>query len=118
MLVQYSGFAVVAGGREYSFHVSGPNHADRSFTLVIEKESFRQGSLKYQEGPDLCYRKLLSGLAAEQKDSPLRPRQHVSELEVAEYTASSHTKSRAWTAEQRLAARQRFRAGRAEWGTR
>ena len=114
MGIQYAGFAVVAGGREYSFLVPGPDNMGRAFTMLIQDSAFRRGMLKYQEGPDLCYRKLLSALAAEEGKSPLRSRQQVTESEVVEYTALGRTKGRNWTEEQRQAARLRFRAGLAE----
>ena len=103
---------MVASGREYSFRVPGQDSTDRSFTVLIANAAFRQGLLKYQEGPDICYRKLLSALAAEQDDSPVHLRQQVTESEVAEYTAAGRARGRNWTEEQRLAARRRFHANR------
>lgn len=110
MRIQYVGFSVVAAGREYSFRVAGEDNEERSVTVTIENANFLPGKLKYQEGPDISYRKLLSALATEQSAGPTAPRQQVTRSEVTEYTAAGSSKARAWTEEQRLAARQRFRA--------
>ena len=50
-------FAAVAGGREYSFSVSGEGNADLSFKVVIEKAGFRPGLLKYQDGADISFKR-------------------------------------------------------------
>ena len=110
----YTGFTVVPGGREYGFSVPGYNTPARSFTVMIKDAAFRPGLLKYQEGPEICYGKLLTALAAEQSDHPLGARQDVTESEVTEYQASGRTKLRRWSEERRLEAKRRFRAKRAE----
>ena len=105
MRIQYLGFSVVASGREYSFRVLGQDNGDRSFTVAIANADFLPGRLKYQEGPDISYRKLLTALALEQSDSIMGLRQQLTESEVADYTAAGKTKARIWTEEQRMAAR-------------
>jgi len=113
-MLQYTGFAIVPGGRLYSFSVPGHEAPARCFTVVIENAAFRPGLLKYQEGPEICYGKLLAALSTEEDASPLSPQQRVSEPEVVAYKASGRTKVRKWTEEQRLEAKQRFKASRAE----
>ena len=110
----YTGFTVVPGGREYGFSVPGNNTPTRSFTVVIGDGAFRPGLLKYQEGPEICYGKLLTALAAEQSDCPLCARQDVTESEVAEYKASGRAKVGRWSEERRLEAKRRFKANRAQ----
>ena len=113
-MLQYTGFAIVPGGREYSFSVPGHTAPTRSFALVIKDAAFRPGLLKYQEGPGVCYAKLQAALAAEDADCPLCPRQQVTESEAAEFKAAGRAGVRTWTEEQRLKAKQRFKAARAE----
>ncbi len=110
----YAGFTNVPGGREYSFSVPGHNTPARSFTVVIRDAAFRPGLLKYQEGPGICYGKMLAALATEQSDSPLSARQYLTESEVVEYQASGRAKVRKWSEERRLEAKRRFQARRAE----
>lgn len=114
MLV-YTGFAIVPGGREYSFSVPGVNVPARSFTVMIREASFRPGLLKYQEGPGICYGKLTAALAAEPVDCPVCARQCVSETEVVAYHASGRAKARTWTEEQRQEAKRRFKANSARY---
>lgn len=113
-MLQYTGFSTVPGGREYGFSVLVHDTPARAFTVIIEEAAFRPGLLKYQEGPGICYGKLLAALQSEECDSPLCPRQRVTESEVAAYKASGTAKVRKWTEEQRLEAKQRFKASRAE----
>jgi len=109
MVLQYLGFAVVAGGREYSFRVRVPEGIDRDFTIAVANAGFLSGGLKYQEGPDVCYRKLLHALAGELTGSPALPRQQLSETELFDYKAIGPNKAHKRTEEQRAAARLRFR---------
>ena len=111
MRIQYVGFEVLAGGREYSFRVTAQDEADRIFTVTINQAGFLLGGLKYQEGPDISYRKLRSMLAAEHTDSPMGLRQLVTESDISGYAVvgSGSAKTRKRTEEQRMAAQQRFR---------
>ncbi len=109
MHLEYLGFSVLANGREYSFRVAGEDSADRSFTVIVVNADFLPGKLKYQEGPDISYRKLLSTLAVEQGDPPMCLRQKVTEADVADYIALGSARTRKPTEEQRAAARERFR---------
>ena len=113
-MLMYTGFTVVPGGREYGFSVPGHNTPTRYFTVVIKDAAFRPGLLRYQEGPEICYGKLLTALAAEQSDLPVGARQDVTESEVAEYQASGRAKVRRWSEERRLEAKLRFKANRAQ----
>lgn len=111
-MLTYTGFSVVPSGREYSFSLSARDTAARCFTVVITHAAFQQGLLKYQEGPGICYGKLLTALANEPTDCPLSTRQYVTEAEAVEYHALGRTKVRTWTEEQRLEAKRRFKAAR------
>ncbi len=109
MVLQYLGFSVVAGGREYSFRVRIPEGIDRDFTIAVANAGFLTGGLKYQEGPDVCYRKLLHALVGELTGSPALPWQQLSESEVVDYKSIGPNKAQKRSEEQRVAARQRFR---------
>lgn len=110
-MLQYLGFTALPATREYSFSVLAKDSPDRSFTVVIDESSFRHG-LRYQEGPGLCYGKLLAALEVETGDSPVCSRQQVSEGEASAYTLSGRSKGRKWTEEERLEAKRRFNATR------
>ena len=99
--LQYLGFATVPDGREYNFRFAVQGQPDRSFIMIIDSAGFLSGKIKYQEGPGIGYWKLLGALAAEVSESPLANRQHVTEAEMADYTASSGGKKKSWTEERR-----------------
>lgn len=107
--IRYVGFAVVTSGREYQFRVAGSRSedAERIFTFWIGTAGFRPGRLKFQEGPDISLRKLRNLLAGEQEGLPLLLHQELSESDITDYTAKAPAKHKAWTDEQRAAARQR-----------
>jgi hypothetical protein len=83
--IQYLGFSAQAGGREYRFRVAG--ESERLFTLWIAAAGFAPGRLRFQEGPDISFRKLQSLLAGE-AGNPLAPRHILSDSEVDDYAAS------------------------------
>ena len=112
--LQYLGFATVPDGREYTFRFAVQGQPDRSFILVIDSARFLTGKLKYQEGPGIGYWKLLGALAAEEIDSPVAIRQHVTEGETADYLAGSGGKKKSWTEERRADASRRFKDQLAE----
>jgi len=109
LVLQYLGFSVVTAGREYSFRVRVPEGIDRDFTIAVANSGFLTGGLKYQEGPDVCYRKLLHALVGELTGSPALPRQQLSDSELISYKAIGPNKAQKRTEEQRVAARLRFR---------
>lgn len=113
-MLQYLGFTVRPATREYNFSALVKDSPGRAFTVVIDHSAFRHGLLKYQEGPGLCYGKLLAALEAETGDSPLCSRQQVTEGEASAYTLSGRAKGRKWTEEERLEARKRFNATRVQ----
>lgn len=113
-MLQYTGFTVLPAGREYSFSVVLKDTPDRSLTVVIEDTAFRRGLLRYQEGPGICYGKLLAALQAENSDSPMSARQQVTEGEASAYTLAGRAKGRKWTDDERLEAKRRFNATRVQ----
>jgi len=109
LVLQYLGFSVVTAGREYSFRVRVPEGIDRDFVIAVANTGFLSGGLKYQEGPDVCYRKLLHALVDELGGSVALPRQQLSDTELSDYKAIGPNKAQKRTEEQRIAARLRFR---------
>lgn len=62
LVVQYLGFQDAPGRREYAI---GVRRGDRShrYTLWIERAAFAERRALLQDGPDICYQKLLRALA-------------------------------------------------------
>lgn len=109
-MLTYTGFSVVAAGREYSFSLSKIDNPIRYFTVVIANAIFRPGLLKFQEGPEVCYGKLAAALVDEPSAAPVSDRLFVTEAEASQYQSAGRSKSRVWTDEQRLEAKRRFKA--------
>jgi hypothetical protein len=61
--VEYVDFQNVADCREYRLRVSGPD-GSTEFRLRISIAAFGPGRLRLQDGPDVCYQKLLRSVAA------------------------------------------------------
>jgi hypothetical protein len=62
VVVQYLGFQDAPGRREYGIRVRRGDQ-DRQYTLWIAQASFAQRHALLQDGPDICYQKLLRALA-------------------------------------------------------
>jgi hypothetical protein len=62
--VQYVGFRTTANGREYTLCASGGNEP-RLFVLLIPGEAFVSNAVRFQDGPDLCFRRLQRELTAD-----------------------------------------------------
>ena len=60
--IQYLGFQDADGEREYLFHAQRGDRADR-YTVSIERTAFARRQALLQDGPDICYQKLLRELA-------------------------------------------------------
>lgn len=61
--IEYLDFQNVADMREYRFHVYGPD-SSIEFRLRIDLAAFRAAGVRIQDGPDVCYQKLLGTVAA------------------------------------------------------
>ncbi len=62
--VEYLDFHDVDQHRTYQFRVYGPD-GSREFRLRIAGEAFGAGRVRMQDGPDVCYQKLLRTIAAD-----------------------------------------------------
>jgi hypothetical protein len=62
--IEYLGFAVRGDAREYALRMQDTQAAWHRFTLVISNEAFIAHRVRYQDAPDICFRKLLSEATA------------------------------------------------------
>jgi hypothetical protein len=62
--IEYVGFVDTDLTREYSLVVQEPAAEAKTFVLAIAKAAFNSKNARYQDGPDICYQKLLAILAA------------------------------------------------------
>ena len=66
--VEYLGFQNVGEGREFRFRVAGPDGSSE-VRFAIAHAAFGGGRLLLQDGPDVCYQKLLQAIATGESGS-------------------------------------------------
>lgn len=84
--LRYLGFEITPEGREYSVQVSSDTEP-RLFVLRVTHEAFASQRARFQDAPDLCYRKLGRELGADPDLVPGRPLQ-LSDDELLDYRVS------------------------------
>ena len=62
--VQYVDFQTTEQGREYTLRALGAAEP-RMFVLVIPNDAFASRAVRFQDGPDLCFRRLQRELTAD-----------------------------------------------------
>jgi hypothetical protein len=94
IIVQYVGFTAGTAVREYSFVVrdeSGP----REYTVTIANEAFVSHRVRYQDGPNICSRRLRRELAANPND-PATTQFYITDPELADYKKDNIPKSESY----------------------
>jgi hypothetical protein len=61
--VEYVGFSSDGVGRNYTLRAWSASGATRDFVLAIANEAFLSRRVRYQDGPEICYLRLLRDLA-------------------------------------------------------
>ena len=84
--VRYLGFEITAEGREYSLQVTN-GLEPRTFVLLVTHEAFASRQARYQDAPDLCYRKMGRELDLDPDLLPGAPLQLTSE-ELLDYRSA------------------------------
>jgi len=83
--LKYLGVIPQVGFIEYGFRIENKDKSCRQVVLTIADDFFLKHDLKLQEGPDLCYQKVLMNLEFETAGSLLPFRVPVTALDVAQY---------------------------------
>jgi len=68
-MVRYVGFQSTAAGREYTMHVTGGGEP-RDFVLLVPHEAFASRAARYQDAPDLCFRRMQRELGTDPGQPP------------------------------------------------
>ncbi len=85
MHIQYLGFQTGKSGRNYNYRVIAPKSEKREFTLTILTEAFSERHVCFQDGADICYRKLQEALGLEDAGQPLPHHFVISDQELDAY---------------------------------
>lgn len=87
-LIQYVGFEAKVRIREYAYRVVDPVAGERVVVFTISNQAFLEKLVRYQDAPELCYRKLQKELEAATSEHPMPKRFAVSDSELSEYQAA------------------------------
>ncbi len=83
--LRYLGAIPQTGRVEYGFRIEDKDKNTRLVVLEIESNFFQSNQLMVQEGPDLCFQKVLADLDHETTDSPIGSRVPVTASDIAHY---------------------------------
>lgn len=94
MNIQYVGFLVKGGSRAYNFLVTDAPRTPREFTVSIRFNAFRATTLKFQDGPDICFARLKRELERETEDVRTVPSFNIVDDDVQAYLQKHHLQKR------------------------
>ncbi|HEY2932421.1 MAG TPA: hypothetical protein VGK99_11815 [Acidobacteriota bacterium] len=94
MQIQYVGFNVAADSRIYNFHVVQAAEETREFMLEVQFEAFRSSSLKFQDGPGLCWGRLKRELDGETQTLRAPACLRIGNEDIAEYLEQHYPRKR------------------------
>src|SRR5271169_4206055 len=100
--IEYLDFRTLDDHREFRLRVCGPD-GSTEFRYRIAMTAFGPGRLRLQDGPDVCYQKLLRAVAAGETTSEAVIT--IDDLEVASYreTHTQTPKHKSWAASSPIA---------------
>ena len=96
MNIQYVGFRVTATARVYDFHVIDSLEEHRAFAVQVKTEAFRSTTLKYQQGPEICFLRLKRALAAETTGTPALRQLKIEATDIQDYLERRTPRKRSW----------------------
>jgi hypothetical protein len=94
MFIQFAGHNSAANCRIYNFDVVDPPREARAFTVEVESQASRWGSLKLQDGPSICFERLRRELEQETPELHANSHLRIGEQDVKEYLARQHPKKK------------------------
>lgn len=85
LYIQYVGFDVAPASRVYTFHVIDASSAARDFTVNVQSEAFHPDRLSLQDGPGICYARLVQELGEQTPESRPAACLSIGERDIREY---------------------------------
>ena len=92
MYIQYVGFDTAPSSRIYTFHVIDASHEARDFTVQVHSEAFRPDRLSLQDGPRICYERLVQELRGQTPESRADACLSIGERDITDYLEQRHPK--------------------------
>jgi hypothetical protein len=94
LYIQYVGFDNGVKSRLYAFHVIDSPLETREFTVKVQADVFGTGSLKFQDGPGICFDRLQRELGIETQESRAAVFLNIGELDIQEYRARHYPRKK------------------------
>ena len=91
VVLQYVGFETKGAVREYSFTLRGSGGTSSEYFASIASDAFVTHRVRYQDGPDICSRRLRREFA-NQTDHPAFTCFSITDAELADYQRGHVTK--------------------------
>ena len=85
MHIQYVDFVLSDDSRRYTFDVVDAVGKIREFSVIVPLEAFRQSGLKAQDGPGICYARLVQELERESMDLHAGTLLHIETYDILDY---------------------------------
>ncbi|MBZ5537493.1 MAG: hypothetical protein LAO31_16170 [Acidobacteriia bacterium] len=85
MHIQYVDYVLSEGTRSYSFDVIDAVGKSREFSVIVPIEAFRRSGLRTQDGPGICYERMVQELERETVDSRAETPLQIKDQDILEY---------------------------------
>lgn len=90
--IEYIGFVTQGEQREYTLRLRRAGAIDHDFVLAVPLEAFLTRRLRFQDGPDICFRKMQRALAESPETVP-PAFERITEAELEEYRLATAPKA-------------------------
>lgn len=91
MYIRYLGFEVGRSCRIYNFNVVDGAQKPREFSVKVQSEAFRS-ALRFQDGPDICYKRLEHELERETPESLVTAHLTMDDEAIREYAGRKQSR--------------------------
>jgi hypothetical protein len=85
MYIQYVDFIPSESTRSYTFNVIDALGKSREFSVIVPLEAFRPSGLKAQDGPGICYERMVLELERETEESRAVTPLQIKDQDIVEY---------------------------------
>jgi hypothetical protein len=85
MHIQYVDFIPSDGTRRYTFDVIDAVGKSREFSVIVPLEAFRRSGLRAQDGPGICYDRMVQALEEETEETRAVTPMQIKDQDIAEY---------------------------------
>ncbi|MBZ5551574.1 MAG: hypothetical protein LAO21_02560 [Acidobacteriia bacterium] len=85
MHIQYVDYVLSDSTRRYTFDVIDAVGKSREFSVILPLEAFRRSDLKAQDGPGICYDRMVEELGRETEETRAVTPLQIKDQDILEY---------------------------------